>query len=435
MNYELKNTSKYVQQGLFILLFLAGIIFISSCENFVNNIKDPINVASDAKLTNPNGADFLATGVLSKFAVVHGQMILYAGGLSDELIFVTGSYEPWDAIDKAEIAGGNPLVPTNSWLQPMMNDVAVLLYYADSLVIRVKEHIKFSTPEEMAIRTRALYTGYFFGAVSRFYWAAYWGLEPNNPSDNGGGVINLSPYISASKMYEDANALLDSANNYADALQKKYINTLKARLYLYTGNFGKAKTYSDLGLSSGDLPFQVPYTSTTSNFWSMFAGPGYPNYFADNRFKKYTVDDPDEVNRIPVTEWKVTVNNKDTIAYLQGKYANQTDPINFLTWQENSLMKAELAIRSGDNAGGLASVNEIRVSHNIKQLTASDVQTKFAGKYLDMLYEERDKELCFTGIRLNDERRFDKWHLDKTKTWQFLPISDTERRMNPNLKK
>ena len=438
IDYKSKSSSsiEFIKSTLVLSVLLALSLLFVSCDGFVNNVSDPINVINDDKLNNPDGVDFLATGVLARFADVHGQMILYAGGLSDELIFITGSFEPWQSIDWANIAGQNPLVPGNSWLQPMMNNVAVLLFYADSLAVRVNKYVTFSNSDkDLAIRKNALFTGHFYGAVSRFYWAAYWGLDPKDPNDNGGGVINLSAYIPASKMYENALTKLDSAYFYADDNQKKIINTFRARIYLNSGKFAQAKTATDNGLSQGDSPLQSLYNSSLANYWSNYAGPGYPNYFADYRFKKYIMDDPEESSRIPLTEWTVNLNGKDTVAYLQGKYANMTEPINFISWQENELIKAELAINSGDKAGGLSFINSVRSSHSIKILTDADVQAKFKGNYSDLIYQERDKELCFTGVRLNDERRLDRWHLDKNNSWKFLPISDNERRMNPNLKK
>ena len=52
---------------------------------------------------------------------------------------------------------------------------------------------------------------------------------------------------------------------------------------------------------------------------------------------------------------------------------------------------------------------------------------------LDSIYVERDKELNCTGNRLLDQRRFKRWHLPAG-TWQYLPITVSERSRNPNLK-
>ena len=46
---------------------------------------------------------------------------------------------------------------------------------------------------------------------------------------------------------------------------------------------------------------------------------------------------------------------------------------------------------------------------------------------------ERDKELFTMGLRLPDQRRFDAWHLGAD-TWQYFPITQSERNGNDNFK-
>jgi hypothetical protein len=109
----------------------------------------------------------------------------------------------------------------------------------------------------------------------------------------------------------------------------------------------------------------------------------------------------------------------------QSKYATNSTPIDFMNWQENALMLAELDIRLDNNAASaLTRVNAVRTSRGVKTLTAID---------LDGIYVERDKELFVTGIRLADQRRFGRFHLPAG-SWQYLPITDDERNNNPNLK-
>ena len=94
-----------------------------------------------------------------------------------------------------------------------------------------------------------------------------------------------------------------------------------------------------------------------------------------------------------------------------------------MTWQENNLMLAELALRGQATGDALALVNEVRASHSIANLASVD---------LDVIYVERDKELFCTGSRLPDERRFNKWHLGSG-TWQYFPITIDEINSNHNL--
>jgi hypothetical protein len=51
---------------------------------------------------------------------------------------------------------------------------------------------------------------------------------------------------------------------------------------------------------------------------------------------------------------------------------------------------------------------------------------------------ERDKQLMGTGLRLADQRRWNKWHWSPATAgaaWHFLPISQTERNTNKKLPK
>jgi hypothetical protein len=148
---------------------------------------------------------------------------------------------------------------------------------------------------------------------------------------------------------------------------------------------------------------------------------GRPQYVADARFLAYTTADPKEKSRIALSP--ITGNDAaKTIFQRQAKYATESTPIDFMSWQENSLMLAELDVRDNNAAAGLPRVNAVRASHQLDPLATID---------LDGIYVERDKELFVTGVRLLDQRRFNKFHLPAGK-WQFLPITDDERNNNPN---
>ena len=64
----------------------------------------------------------------------------------------------------------------------------------------------------------------------------------------------------------------------------------------------------------------------------------------------------------------------------------------------------------------------MRASHGLDPLDSID---------LDGLMFEREKEFFAGGFRLVDQRRMDTWHLGP-ETWQFLPITQSERNNNEN---
>lgn len=94
------------------------------------------------------------------------------------------------------------------------------------------------------------------------------------------------------------------------------------------------------------------------------------------------------------------------------------------------LMKAEALLRTGNAAGALVIVNQIRVKRSAAPLASVD---------LDELYDERGRELWWEGWRRNDQIRFgtwlQAWH-DKpatTATQLLFPIPNGQLSVNPNL--
>jgi hypothetical protein len=103
-----------------------------------------------------------------------------------------------------------------------------------------------------------------------------------------------------------------------------------------------------------------------------------------------------------------------------------------MDWQENNLMRAELAVRGASSDNALTLINAVRTSQGVSALPAGTVITlsdpKTATSY--SIFEERDKALWIRGLRLPDQRRFNKWHLAPG-TWQYMPISLNEKMRNP----
>ncbi|RKY45883.1 MAG: hypothetical protein DRP88_06960, partial [Candidatus Neomarinimicrobiota bacterium] len=252
--------------------------------------------------------------------------------------------------------------------------------------------------------------------------AAYFGLNP----DEGGGTIDNGPFIPSDAMYDSALVRLDKALEHVNHLNDKdywtkVINSIKARIYLLKGDYANAKTCAENGLVSGDAPFQSLHSSESDNYYWQQAGAGRTQCVADWRFKEYIDENPLEASRVKLDS---IMGNNGVMYYRQGKYPQKESPIDFISWQENNLILAEIALRNGDNTTALNLVNEVRQSHGLPDLTDIDMQT---------LMVEKDKELCFTGLRLLDQRRIEGlWHLPAD-AWKYLPITEGERNINPNI--
>ncbi|MBS1903360.1 MAG: hypothetical protein JSS75_06640 [Bacteroidetes bacterium] len=395
-----------------LILSIACLASLSlfGCKDFVQNIQAPISSVDDKLLSSESQTNFVVTGVIATFNNTTAQLTCLSDGLSDALVFdtrlSTATYPTYLEVDMGNIRINNGSVEDAELA------LGQLRLYADTLVSRAKG----ITYKDTSLRNLAMFTGYFYGGVARYYYATYFALNPTE----GGGVINLSPFIPSSQMYALALERLNLALQYATPDQAAQTHTLIARIHLLTGDYTTAATDAGMGMQSGASDLLCKFSSEASNFWWSTAGNGRLQFTLDPRFHQYVQDDPKEAARLPMVP--VPIDSTLTL-YQQDKYPEDASSISFLTWQENELILAECAARANDLNGALGHVNSVRTSHGLDQLTSIS---------LDSIYIERDKELFCTGARLADERRFNKWHLGAD-TWQYLPITQRERTANPNL--
>jgi len=386
------------------LLMLAG-----ACTDFSNSIDPVINQVPDDRLNDVAQVNFLINGVQVRFATTLAQVMVLSSGLADEFIFDSrvpnATFPTFRDIDLGTITLDNNSV------DGAYNPLGELRFFSDDLVRRVGT----LSGLDATLAKRANFIGYLYGGIARYLYAAYFGLTETN----GGGVIDNGPFIPSAQMYDLALEKLQLAlTNAPAAADARAVSSIIARLHLVRGNFAAARTAATAGMVSPDPALQGRYNTQSTNFYWQQAGLGRPQYVADPRFLAYVTADPAERNRIalsPIVGGGVTFQR-------QSKYATESSPIDFMSWQENSLMLAELDVRDGNAAAALPRVNAVRASHTLAALTAIN---------LDGIYTERDKELFVTGVRLLDQRRFGRFHLPAG-TWQFLPITDDERNNNPN---
>ncbi|MEL7117968.1 MAG: RagB/SusD family nutrient uptake outer membrane protein [Bacteroidota bacterium] len=115
-----------------------------------------------------------------------------------------------------------------------------------------------------------------------------------------------------------------------------------------------------------------------------------------------------EITGIRVIKYPIDYNNGD----------NANNDFVYYRYADVLLMKAEAALRTGDNATALSIVNDIRTSRGATSLNAID---------LDVLLAERGRELFWENHRRTDLLRFGKF-LD---AWQEKSASGEERLLFP----
>lgn len=408
--------------------FQAGVVAIlclslAACDAFIDDVQPPIDRVPGELLNDVSQVNFLITGVQHRHNTVNGAITVNASLLSDQFFFDTrvqnATFPTFREIDQGDILGDNNTV------RNLFRQLGEYRYLADDLIDRVENRIQFGENDQ-ALRRRALYFGNLHGAIARYYYATYFGLTPTR----GGGVINVGPFIPSAQMYQQAVERFLAARQIlqqgiaglsgaAADRELRVLNSLLARTYLYAGDFQAARTAAQAGMQQGDAPFQTRYVSQSPNPWFSDGGRGRTQIVAAMRF--FEAQDP----RAPV-EPAPMVTGANVQFYRQALYIPNDAPITFMSWQENNLMLAELAIRL-DGAAGLVEANT-RVNAN---RAAAGLQPITVTGLAD-IERERDFQLFTQGQRLPDQRRFGTFHLPQGR-WQYLPIPDDERNANPNL--
>jgi len=394
-----------------LLVIVASLI--TGCSDFVQDIEPPIDEVPD-NLIDESQIPYLIIGLQQQFGQGYGQSAMLADLLSDQCFFDTrvqnATFPTYLNIDQ-----GNPQRDNNSTTAAML-PLGRAYYIATDLINRVNQ---IGTFQDESLRQQALYNAYLYGGLVRFTWASYYGLGPEEGGgfDEGGG-----PFVPSSQLYDRTVALWTEALQYASSdVQRRTLYSLIARAHLYNGKYQQALTAAQQGLQPGDPAFTLRYSTQDNNPWYFGGGRGRTQIVVAERFQTYLQQDPAEAVRIPIER---APSAAGTVFYRQAKYPDRESPMPVITWQENHLMRAELALRLNNDAqAALALVNEVRASHNLAAL--SEVN-------LDVIYEERDKELFVQGQRLIDQRRFNRWHLPAG-TWKYLEITERERLSNPNL--
>ena len=400
-----------------ILAVLLVAVFLAGCDGFVEEVELPIDTIDNEQLADESQVPFLIAGLQTRFATTHDRLALLSDGLSDQLIFdqrvPNATFPTYQEVVIGEIAHDN-----NSVDNPYLG-VGELRLFSDNFLERIAD-LAF---EDADLQREAQFSGHFYGGLARYFYATFFGLEPRN----GGGVIDAGPFIPSAQMYGQALDKLNTALGFADAYQARVIHTIIARIHLYQGDFVAARAAAQNGLQEGDEPFQSLHSVESQNRYYQQAGIGRTQWVADFRYKEIIEADPAEAVRVQIEVIEGNDGDPDagiepTIFYRQAKYPQNSSPIDFASWEENTLILAELDLRDGNAAGALAHVNAVRAGSGLDPLAALDMEG---------LIFEREKEFFAEGFRLIDQRRFDRWHLGE-ETWQYLPITQSERNNNDN---
>jgi len=404
---------------IYLILIFIMLLLLSACEDYVTDI-DPYNDRIvDKALNDVNTLETQIEGLHLNIIDVAGAL-LCADGLSDQLWFEIGkikgsTYSSYDEVDDAQILDDN-----SSTGQPY-DDIHEVRLYAEMLIKRVKEKIKFTnSAKHKTLKNKALYFGNLYAGLTRYYLATYYG----NSKTIGGATIDLSKLIPSKDIYAQAVTFLKTAiATETTDYNKRVANTLIARIYLVTGDYANAAAYAKKGMVKGDKALKMLYNIEEDNIYRKQAGQKRDQWAVSPRYVSYIAKDAEEEKRISLTQKTY----KGNLYYIQTKYVKDSEgkvtPIEILNWQENNLMLAELAVRGVYNGNAADLLNEVRGYYKMT--------SKVTNPTLAVVMTERDKELFCTGMRLVDQRRTNTFHI--ADGWQYFPIPRNEKTRNPNI--
>jgi len=144
-------------------------------------------------------------------------------------------------------------------------------------------------------------------------------------------------------------------------------------------------------------------------------------------------------SRVPVVDAGRGGSAPQVRLFAQTKYASLASPIPIATWRETLLIRAEAAVESGNVAGAVAFINQLRQRVSLPLYSSSDAIAVRA-----QLVDERRRELFLESHRLFDTIRFNV-PLSPAPGAAFpngggtygnnkcLPLPDIERLNNPNI--
>lgn len=468
---------------LFSVVLLAGAV--TACDTFVSEVDTPKDSTPEETFTTPQDINFLANGVKTQGANATSFLAVTSGLLSDQFRFGRNS----DATFPTFAAPDQGLpTPLNTSVGDATRALGEYRRLADNLLQAAERPEEYPSSAPIT-KQEAEFIGTFHGAIARYYYATYVGLNPRD----GGGVINESAFIPSPAMYDSARVKFNRALALAPtAKDSANVRSAHARSALYAGTqFDDVPGYDDAlqraadlaanGLKPGDAPFDAKFSVQEPNYWWDQAGPGryqivamddtlnglvngtHKDFSQIRSFPAVLATNPNERRRIPLAQkgW-VDEDGNVQIEFGQIKYAIEDTPTPIISWEEVHLIRAELEMRgySTGSTSALDLVNEVRAGGTLPGRGIDEITVTIIGSAdatytinrnepfdlsalddvdLERLAVERDRTLFGQGQRLPDQRRLDAvdWHLRETiqgqQTWQYLPLTSQERDNNPNL--
>ena len=393
-----------------ITLVTLAAVSLGACD-FLD--QDPqANLSNEIIFTNRQGVEAAIAGAYDRTQDPMDDYVVFSDLAADYADF-SGSFPSWQEVDT------HNLQTTNAEARDQYTDWYQLVYQANLIIDNVG-----SEPIEglsAARATEVVGEAYFFRAYA-FHNLSKWFGPIALPLSSDIDVTETS--IARSSLPEVYTQILSDLDNAASRVaaarpvgfvDADVVQALRARVLLFDSQYDAAAaaaaplaakyplvTLTDLygSLNSAESIWELQYNNTDPNSMAFFA-------FVTGGRREYAPSTA-AVNAYGANDGRLAVNIKtDGPATAQqrviGKYfrvANGDDHHFIFRGAEMVLIQAEAAARNGNVAEAVRLVNQIRTRAGATPIDASTIAS--GGAALDLVLEERARELAYEGHRWHD---------------------------------
>jgi hypothetical protein len=426
-----------------------GVILLLSLGACKKNFTDPSGPSSGQALSTPNALTDVAVGLQNWYTAGRGGLIyntITADGLLTNQLFVVNAGNT----DEAQLGtGGGAIQNTNGIVTGLWSVCNKIIFDANNVINQTPKIVSDKNYASGLIGYTSIFKAMAIGDMAMF-----WDHVPVGIADTL-GVSNVN-FVTANQGYLNAISVINNAMTVvgantpgpkflsnvprlisgSDTVTVNIINTLyalKARYSLLAGNYSDALAAAssvDLTKRSAFLynplttnPIFTLATSTNNIYQPIDSTMGLPvgiqPDLADKREPFYISINTSILPRYRINGFYSTTTTNIPV-YLPGEimlimaecYAQQNDLVNGNLWLNKVVQK----LPSQDPFGVGAALPAVNAT------TQADL--------LNLIYQNRRIELFMSGLRLSDQRRFNRPVAERKRT--YLPYPFVERNGNSN---
>ncbi|WP_288097267.1 RagB/SusD family nutrient uptake outer membrane protein [Hydrotalea sp.] len=414
--------------NVFLFLF---VILITSCSK---KFTDPSGPSVQQAFNSPQSLTAVAVGLQNWYTAGRGgnvyNYISTSGLLANELFVVNAG----NTDEQQFYAGGNFVLNTNG--------IATSMWSVSNKIIADANNImnNLSVVKDPGYASGLLAYASIFKALAMGNLATFW----NNIPDTIGSKVN---FISSNDGFNKALGVINNAINVINTTSPNtsflnnipagidLLNTLyalKARYSLFVGNYSDALSAANLVNLSTKSVFNYN-TITLNPIFSIAASTNNVYQPTDSNLGLPAGIQPDPSDaRLP---FYLSTNAIAPIYRIKGFFNTSTGSIPVYLPGEMTLIKAEAYARLNDLPNALIQLNIVVTkspSSDPFGIGANLPPTSYTDQndLLNKIYKNRCIELYMSGLKLIDERRFNRNVSERKRN--YLPFPFVERNDNPN---